>query len=136
MSDPTPPASSRVCPSCGTENWPSARFCAECGTRLVDEAVLERDFDSTVADVIASEPEISDEPLLVSAEPVAEVPLPTEWPATFAQPPSKSRNTTLWVVLGIFAFILACCCGLTLLVTISSANDSALQRELSLFAIR
>jgi hypothetical protein len=140
-----------VCPSCGTENGPTARFCAECGTRLVDDEALARDFESTVAAVV-DEPGTSDNPT-VEVEIVRPVTTdeavyegtaihfeqqpapqqPTEWPTTFQEPP-RSRNTTLWIILGIIAFILACCCGLGLLVTISSANDSARHRELSHFA--
>jgi threonine/homoserine/homoserine lactone efflux protein len=70
----------------------------------------------------------------VTAETAPSADLPTEWPATVPTSVPKSRNTALWIVLGIFAFILVCCCVLALVVTIVSSNDSALQRELSLFA--
>src|SRR5262245_56386782 len=31
-----------VCPNCGYENAPGAKFCSECGTRLADEPVSAR----------------------------------------------------------------------------------------------
>jgi hypothetical protein len=151
MSDPADAPTGRVCPSCGTENGPNARFCAECGTRLVDDEALARDFESTVAAVV-DEPGTADNPTVevevvrpidpdetaaqgdvvyFDQQPAPEQ--PTEWPTTFQEAP-RSRNTTLWIILGIIAFILACCCGLGLLVTVTSANDSALHRELSHFA--
>lgn len=157
MSDAQDQGGTRVCPSCGTENWPSARFCAECGTRLVDEAVLARDFEYTVADVVDDQTTPEERPQHVVAAPVDIVPddpeatlpavtvasvssqpppPPTEWPATFSQtqPQTSSKKTWLWILLGIFAFILACCCGLGLLVAVSSSNDTGLHRELTLLA--
>lgn len=128
MSDSTSSSAQRTCPSCGTANWPSARYCGQCGTRLVDDAGVEREFERAVSDVL-------DAPATASSEAPASHPALSneQWPTVAAQP-RRSGKTVLWVVLGIFAFILACCCGLTLLVTITSSNDSALQRELSLLA--
>jgi hypothetical protein len=149
MNDQIQPAATPVCPSCGAQNWPSARFCAECGTRLVAESDLDRAFESTVAEVIAPTSEETHTPAAQHEESAAEsfaetsiagpatvqpTPQPAEWPATVTAPAPRSRNTALWIVLGIFAFILVCCCLLALAVTITSSNDSALQRELSFLA--
>ncbi|RIK38980.1 MAG: hypothetical protein DCC58_15955 [Chloroflexi bacterium] len=148
-----------VCPNCGASNWATARFCAECGTRLVSEGDLEQAFEAGVADVLGDSaenavPTAADQMLPAGAatgssqQPLSSVDAPpvqvgdgavsaqAGWVESTPQPKPLRQNTALWIVLGILAFILACCCGVSLLVAISAANDTALQRELSLLLVR
>jgi hypothetical protein len=140
------------CPSCGTLNPWNARFCVNCGTRLVDDATLERAFESSVADVVSdaspqpaassasSDPGVPDAqpastaPLVDAVQPSLSASQPVDalgWPAGAATPPAKTNKTALFVILGILAVILLCCCAFGLIAIISAANDTGLQHTLS-----
>jgi hypothetical protein len=53
---------------------------------------------------------------------------------SYAPPPKKGVGRTIWIVLGILAFIVLFCCVASIVLVAVSSNDSAFQDQVSLFA--
>jgi hypothetical protein len=90
-----------TCPNCGTENEPGDRFCRECGADLRALAATQPEAPlpaQTNAAPLFPPPPIPQPPGQWYASPIA--PLPA----------SKPRRTWLWIVIGLLAACLLCCC--------------------------
>jgi hypothetical protein len=51
-----------------------------------------------------------------------------------APPPKRGVGRTIWIVLGILAFIVLFCCVASIVLVAVSSNDSAFQDQVSMFA--
>jgi hypothetical protein len=53
---------------------------------------------------------------------------------TYTPPARKGKGRTIWIVLGILAFIVLFCCVASIVLVAVASNDSAFQDQVSLFA--
>jgi hypothetical protein len=65
-----------------------------------------------------------------SSQPSASAGLPT----VAATPPKRGVGRTIWIVLGILAFIVLFCCIASIVLVAVSSRDSAFQDQVSMFA--
>jgi hypothetical protein len=127
------------CPNCGAENEADARFCAECGASLEDQAdqPVAEDDDRTI---LASRSEISDEAqtVAVSQEDVAnlaaeeveeaeEAEFETEAPPAPSGSPAgesvdRGNNTQRYIIIAVVVLLVLCCCCCLLAIVIGAAS--------------
>jgi hypothetical protein len=94
------------CPNCGTENPDGSRFCAECGADL-------RSFGQTPP--AGAPPQAPPFQGAFDQASGAPTPIPGWTPGpTYTLEPEKRRRTWLWIVLGIVAGCIICCCVFTI----------------------
>jgi hypothetical protein len=55
-------------------------------------------------------------------------------PSVAPSPPKRGVGRTIWIVLGILAFIVLFCCVASIVLVAVASNDSAFQDQVSLFA--
>jgi len=125
------------CPTCGAKNEAEARFCAECGAPLENQADTPvEDEDMTIMSTVS---EVSEEAKTASVtqEDVAELAAEMEQaedaqfePETSSPPPitgevvsgdsGGGNNTQRYIVIGLLVFLVLCCC-CCVLASIASA---------------
>ena len=107
-----------ICPNCGTQNEPGARFCAECGADL-----------RTVQSGSEPAPAPAPTPAFPAIPPQYDFGRPPDgtpdWPAgpDFMRPPARKRRTWLWIVLGVLGACLVLCCALSVDASTESGED-------------
>lgn len=143
MQSPSDPLNCRVC---GTQLQPGYRYCPNCGTATglsaaasadtpvePDPSTMETRRFATQPPQAAPSPETTTYSAQPPPPPADSAPL---WgtPETTVAP--ESGNRTLWIILGIIAFIvLVCCCLLPLGMVVVANVDSEFQSELRSIAL-
>jgi hypothetical protein len=140
----------RSCMNCGAVLQPEHRFCPNCGMAVppLQESVSSDAEDETSADHVYAHPSTEDtqrhRQTSTYPPPTAEAHSPSTphdpghptWgtPGTTVQP--ESGNRTLWIIIGIIAFIvIVCCCVLPLGLAAIANIDTAFQDQLRSAAI-
>ena len=128
-----------VCPNCGSSNQPVSRFCENCGADLrslagspppqpPQQPPLDQPPPPFGAPATPPPPVFVPPP--VDARPPWDLP-PTspDWRMSSLPPeppPARKRRTWLWILLGLNAAIIICCCAFT--VWASTAGEDTVQR--------